>query len=172
LGGDGLHRRTVTHYPDPDAEDFRRVLAFSEPEYFWGILENHLEECDAIIKESEYEPRVYPSDGTADPFSEEWYSGQIGWRCNMLLNVRADGGKLPAVLLLYIMQIGALVKERHWRMSHLTRSSLHRCLQRHGISRLPDMEGDKPKRQKFKRYPIGYFHIRRPTVVCPANHER
>jgi transposase InsO family protein len=42
---------------------------------------------------------------------------------------------------------------------HLTRSALHRCLQRHGISRLPDMEGDKPKRQKFKRYPIGYFHI-------------
>ena len=42
---------------------------------------------------------------------------------------------------------------------HLTRSSLHRCLQRHGISRLPDMGGDKPKRQKFKRYPIGYFHI-------------
>ncbi|WP_416193570.1 integrase core domain-containing protein [Nitrobacter sp. TKz-YC01] len=25
---------------------------------------------------------------------------------------------------------------------HLTRSSLHRCLQRHGISRLPDVEGD------------------------------
>ena len=42
---------------------------------------------------------------------------------------------------------------------HLTRSSLHRCLQRHGISRLPNVEGDKPKRQKFKRYPIGYFHI-------------
>lgn len=42
---------------------------------------------------------------------------------------------------------------------HLTRSSLHRCLQRHGISRLPDMEGDKPAKKKFKRYPIGYFHI-------------
>ena len=42
---------------------------------------------------------------------------------------------------------------------HLTRSSLHRCLQRYGISRLPDVEGDKPKRQRFKRYPIGYFHI-------------
>jgi len=27
---------------------------------------------------------------------------------------------------------------------HLTRSSLHRCLQRHGISRLPDVDGDKP----------------------------
>lgn len=42
---------------------------------------------------------------------------------------------------------------------HLTRSSLHRCLQRHGISRLPDVAGDKPTKRKFKRYPIGYFHI-------------
>jgi len=42
---------------------------------------------------------------------------------------------------------------------HLTRSSLHRCLQRHGISRLPDVEGDKPAKKKFKPYPIGYFHI-------------
>ena len=42
---------------------------------------------------------------------------------------------------------------------NLTRSSLHRCLQRHGISALPDVAGDKPKRQKFKRYPIGFFHI-------------
>ena len=41
---------------------------------------------------------------------------------------------------------------------HLTRSSLHRCLQRHDTSRLPGMEGDKPKK-KFKRYPIGYVHI-------------
>jgi hypothetical protein len=40
---------------------------------------------------------------------------------------------------------------------HLTRSALHRCLQRNGISRLPDVEGDKPKWQKFKRYPIGFF---------------
>src|SRR6185369_4917579 len=42
---------------------------------------------------------------------------------------------------------------------HLTRSSLHRCLQRHGIARLPNPDGDKPRRAKFKRYPIGYFHI-------------
>jgi hypothetical protein len=42
---------------------------------------------------------------------------------------------------------------------HLTRSSLHRCLQRHGISRLPEVEGDKPDKKKFKTYPIGYFHI-------------
>jgi len=42
---------------------------------------------------------------------------------------------------------------------HLTRSSLHRCLLRHGISRLPEVGGDKPDRKKFKSYPIGYFHI-------------
>lgn len=42
---------------------------------------------------------------------------------------------------------------------HLTRSSLHRCLQRHGIAQLPKVEGDKPGRKRFKTYPIGYFHI-------------
>jgi len=42
---------------------------------------------------------------------------------------------------------------------HLTRSSLHRCLQRHGISRLPEVEGNKPNKHKFNTYPIGYFHI-------------
>jgi len=42
---------------------------------------------------------------------------------------------------------------------HLTRSSLHRCFQRHEISRLPEVAGDKPARQPFKTYPIGYFHI-------------
>ena len=44
-------------------------------------------------------------------------------------------------------------------LPHLTRSSLHRCLQRHGISRLPDTDGNKPQRSRFKRYPIGFFHI-------------
>ena len=32
-------------------------------------------------------------------------------------------------------------------------------MQRHGISRLPETEGDKPKRSRLKAYPIGYFHI-------------
>ena len=42
---------------------------------------------------------------------------------------------------------------------HLTRSSLHRSLQRHGVSRLPEVEGEKPDRRRFKSYPIGYFRI-------------
>ena len=43
---------------------------------------------------------------------------------------------------------------------HLTRSSLHRCLQRHGVSRLSDLL-DTPvkKKKRFKKYPIGYFHM-------------
>ena len=42
---------------------------------------------------------------------------------------------------------------------HLTRSALHRCYQRHGISRLPDVAGETPAKKKFKAYPIGYFHL-------------
>ncbi|MGO8499842.1 IS481 family transposase, partial [Rhizobium ruizarguesonis] len=29
----------------------------------------------------------------------------------------------------------------------------------HGICRLPDGDGDKSAKKKFKSYPIGYFHI-------------
>src|SRR5919108_3493233 len=43
-------------------------------------------------------------------------------------------------------------------LPHLTRSALHRCLQRHGVSRLPDMAGETPGKKKFKAYPSGYFH--------------
>ncbi len=41
----------------------------------------------------------------------------------------------------------------------LRRSSLHRCLERHGISRLPEVEGNKPVKEKFRSYPIGFFHL-------------
>ena len=39
------------------------------------------------------------------------------------------------------------------RIPRLTRSSLHRLFQRHGISKLPENEEKKPKK-KFKKYPI------------------
>ena len=41
----------------------------------------------------------------------------------------------------------------------LPRSSLHRCLQRHGIGQLPEVQGNKPIKKAFKAYPIGFFHI-------------
>ena len=36
---------------------------------------------------------------------------------------------------------------------------MHRCLKRHGISRLPHVENESAEKRKFKAYPIGYFHI-------------
>jgi transposase InsO family protein len=41
----------------------------------------------------------------------------------------------------------------------LTRSSWPRCFQRHGISRLPEVAGDIPAKQQFKKYSLGYFPI-------------
>ncbi len=43
---------------------------------------------------------------------------------------------------------------------HLSRSALHRCFQRPGISRLPlNEDGQRPPKKKFKDYPIGYLHV-------------
>src|ERR1700709_2280013 len=41
----------------------------------------------------------------------------------------------------------------------LTRSSLHRCLERHGISRLPEDPDQASKRGKFAETAIGYVPI-------------
>jgi len=40
-----------------------------------------------------------------------------------------------------------------------TRLWLHKLLKRHGIGRLPKMEGDKEPKKTFKAHPIGYLHI-------------
>jgi transposase InsO family protein len=45
------------------------------------------------------------------------------------------------------------------RIPALTRSSLHRCLERHGISRLPGSEDKASKRGRFSETQIGYVHI-------------
>ena len=42
---------------------------------------------------------------------------------------------------------------------NLSRSALHRCLQRHGISRLPKAEDSSSKRKTFSETEIGYVHI-------------
>jgi hypothetical protein len=45
----------------------------------------------------------------------------------------------------------------------LTRSALHRCLQRHGVSRLPCLpcssDAAAPKRGHFAETPLGYVHV-------------
>ena len=59
--------------------------------------------------------------------------------------------KLPLDDILYILQEA---------IPHLSRSSLHRCLKRHGCSALPKKQViPSADKKKFKEYPIGYFHI-------------
>jgi transposase InsO family protein len=95
------------------------------------------------------------------------------WRRRSSVADRPTGPKEPRSTVLSIEDEAIIVTfRRHTRLPlddclyalqatipHLTRSSLHRCLQRHGIARLPEVEGDKPAKRTFKPYPIGFFHI-------------
>jgi transposase-like protein len=95
------------------------------------------------------------------------------WKARTSVTDRPTGPKQPKSTVLSIEDEAIVVAFRRHTLlplddclyalqatiPHLTRSSLHRCLQRHGISRLPDVDGDKPTRRKFKIYAIGYFHI-------------
>jgi len=97
----------------------------------------------------------------------------LKWKQRSCVEDRKTGPKRPHSTVLSIEEEAVIVAFRRHTLlplddclyslqptiPHLTRSSLHRCLQRHGISRLPDVAGDKPPKKKFKRYPIGYFHI-------------
>ena len=69
---------------------------------------------------------------------------------------RGDHRRFPSA---YLLPLDDCLYALQATIPHLTRSSLHRCLQRHGISRLPEVTGDKEPKKKVKTYPIGYFHI-------------
>ena len=95
------------------------------------------------------------------------------WKKRDFLHDAPMGPKTPRSTVLTTEEESAIVAFRRYTLlplddcfyalrqsiPHLTRSSLHRCFQRYGISRLPEIAGNKPQRKKFKTYPIGYFHI-------------
>lgn len=95
------------------------------------------------------------------------------WRKRTFVHDAAMGPKEPQSTVLSHEEEAAIVAFRRFTLlplddclyalqatiPHLTRSSLHRCLQRHGISRLPDLKGPPSSRKPFKSYPIGYFHV-------------
>jgi transposase-like protein len=58
--------------------------------------------------------------------------------------------QLPLDDILYALQT---------QIPKLTRSNLHRCLQRHGCSVLVKPAHTLRIKQKFKKYPMGYFHV-------------
>jgi len=95
------------------------------------------------------------------------------WKQRACVEDRPTGPREPKSTVLTIGQEAVIVAFRRHTLlplddclyalqptiPQLTRSSLHRCLQRHGISRLPEVERDKPDKKKFKAYPLGFFHI-------------
>ena len=95
------------------------------------------------------------------------------WKTRASVEDRKTGPKTPRSTVLSPEEEAVIVAFRRYTLlplddclyalqptiPHLTRSSLHRCLQRHGVSRLPDIEGDKPPKTRFKSYAIGVFHI-------------
>lgn len=97
----------------------------------------------------------------------------LKWRKRATVEDRKPGPRNPCSTVLSEEEEAAIVAFRRHTLlplddclyalqpsiPHLTRSSLHRCLQRHGVSRLPEVEGDKAARKRFKRYAIGYLHI-------------
>ncbi len=52
------------------------------------------------------------------------------------------------------------------QIPNLTRSSLHRLLEHHCVSRLPKADTTRGERKHFKSYPIGFFHIDIAEVRC------
>jgi len=94
------------------------------------------------------------------------------WRTRTSLEDRRMGPKVPRSTVLSADEETLIVAfRRHMLLPldeclyavqatipHLTRSSLHRLFQRHGISRLPSVEGP-PARRQFRAYPLGYVHI-------------
>src|SRR5213079_1095235 len=78
------------------------------------------------------------------------------WKARSSVVDRRTGPKEPRST---VLSIEDCLSAPQPTIPHLTRSSLHRCLQRHGIGRLAQIESDKPAKKKFKSYPIGFFHI-------------
>jgi transposase-like protein len=91
------------------------------------------------------------------------------WRKRSSVADLPTGPRQPASTVLSAEEEAIVVAFRRYTLLALDRlpvcaatddpASLHRCLKRHGISRLPEVEDESVNTRKFKAYPIGYFHI-------------
>jgi len=118
LGGDGLHDRTVTWHR-PEEGVLRLFESFGEG-FFWRDLAEQRAECDEILCAAGFVADEYPGDRDVEPYSQVWYAGQVGWRCAWLLQARENGDPIQEMMLLRIMEIGALSVEWEWRLSYRT----------------------------------------------------
>ena len=116
LGGDGLHKRTRTWYERE--EGFQRLFDRMREGFFWDRLKDIKTQCDDILRERGYAPGEYPSDGNAEPYTDAWYAGNVGWRCDLVLRSHELGEPMNEVLLAYVMAIGELTTEWKWRFTY------------------------------------------------------
>jgi hypothetical protein len=110
LGGDELQTLTMVW-----KDDFR---LFMEGD-FWRNLETILANCDEVMlrhgwNRHEGNGRDFPGDRTAEPFSELWYAGKIGFECWNLLNWHRVHGP-NEIALSQAMYLGKLLSEAEWR---------------------------------------------------------
>jgi len=145
------HRNGRTHY-GPDIARKRHDdggRSASDPEKF-GQSEDAVQalwdqsEDSCEVEEAHRRPRIFPR--VRAPRARRCSASKTRRRSPAFRRHRA----LPLDDCFYALQP---------TIPHLSRSALHRRPQRHGISRLPEVGGVKPAKQRFKRYSIGYFHI-------------
>jgi len=111
LGGDDLQTLTVTWQSLDDWQLFKE-------NDFWNYLETILANCDAVMLRHGWNRhagngRDFPNDRTAEPFSELWYAGKIGFVCWNLLNSHRVRGP-NEIALSDAMYLGRLLSEAEW----------------------------------------------------------
>ena len=91
-------------------------------EDFWKDMADRLAECDRVMAENDWvrtaeRSKNFPSDRTAELYSDLWYAGQIGFLYwNFLKSYRQHD---PNTAMIHqAMQLGALIKEWSWRANY------------------------------------------------------
>lgn len=108
LGGDELQSLRVVWG--------RKLQLFSEGD-FWRDLETILANCDEVMLRHDWDRKGgknFPNDRSAEPFSELWYAGKIGFECWNLLNFHRERGP-NEVALSQALYLGRLMSEFEWR---------------------------------------------------------
>jgi hypothetical protein len=110
LGGDELQKLRVTWSNE--------VSWFAEGD-FWRDLEIILRNCDEIMLRHGWDRKAgngrdFPSNRKAEPFSELWYAGKIGFECLHLLTWHRENGP-NEIALSQTLYLGRLLAEAEWR---------------------------------------------------------
>jgi len=84
------------------------------------------------------------------------YGNRSSWRSPY---DAASSSRAPSVARDALLPLDDVLGRLRESIPKLPRSALHRCLVRHGLSRLPADEESASKRKRFAETRIGYVHI-------------